>query len=109
MSKDEELGLRIRNVLGQASGIIEKKMFGGVGFLLRGNMFCGINKGRLIVRVGPGQDKVALAQPYARPFDMTGKPMAGWVMVEAPGFETVEALQEWLKQALAFNETLPAK
>jgi len=109
MNDDELLAQRIRSELSQVASLTEKKMFGGVGFLIRGNMACGINKGRLIVRVGQENDEKALAKPYTRPFDFSGKPMAGWVMVDPGGYDSGEELKNWIKLAVAFTLTLPAK
>jgi TfoX/Sxy family transcriptional regulator of competence genes len=87
----------------------EKKMFGGVGFLVNGNMACGVHKKDMIVRVGPENHKDALARPHTHIFDMTGRPMAGWVMVEPEGCATENDLKGWIQQGLAFAHTLPAK
>lgn len=108
MSQDDLLAQKIRAELGKV-GFVEKKMFGGIGFMIRGNMACGINKGNLIVRVGPEKDAEALSRPHARPFDMTGRPMAGWVMVEPKGYEAETDLKEWIRQGVEFAKTLPAK
>src|SRR5665648_337703 len=88
MAYDENLGLRISEILANVSGLEEKKMFGGVGFLVNGNMACGVHKDNLIVRVGPGNYQSTLETEHVKVFDMTGRPMTGWVMVAAPGFET---------------------
>jgi hypothetical protein len=85
-----------------------KKMFGGTCYLLDGNMLCGVYKDYLILRLGPGQAQKALSKPHVKPFDITGRPMKGWVMVEAPGFEG-PLLPQWLTQAKTFVETLPPK
>ena len=81
MAYDEGLAHRVREVLRDLPGLVEKKMFGGIGFLVHGNMACGVNGDELIVRVGPEGYQEALARPHARPFDMTGRPMKGWVWV----------------------------
>lgn len=109
MSFDENLGLRIRTLLAGEPGLVEKKMFGGVGFLLDGNMACGVNKDALIVRVGADAYQAALDQAHARPFDMTGRPMTGWVMVDPPGVESENALEAWLRQGCDFARSLPPK
>jgi len=72
-------------------------------------MACGVHKNDLIVRVGPEKYEEALSRPHARPFDMTGRPMAGWVMVAPEGCETESDLKAWVKQGLAFARSLPAK
>jgi TfoX/Sxy family transcriptional regulator of competence genes len=109
MPYDEGLAYRIREMLGNQPGLEEKKMFGGVGFMLRGNMACGVYKESLVVRLGPERNDEALARPHARPFDITGKPMKGWVMVAAEGCAEDEDLQSWVRQGVDFALTLPAK
>jgi TfoX/Sxy family transcriptional regulator of competence genes len=84
-------------------------MFGGIGFLLNGNMACGVHDQELIVRVGPEHSAEALAQPYTRLFDMTGRPMSGWIVVDPPGCRSQEDLQAWLNQGIEFARTLPPK
>jgi len=90
-------------------GLVEKKMFGGVGFLLNGNMACGVNKDDLIVRVGPDRYEQTVIQPHARPFDFTGRPMKGWVMVSPDGVSADGDLQNWVNQGITFAKSLPAK
>jgi TfoX/Sxy family transcriptional regulator of competence genes len=109
MPYDEELALRVSAALGILSGLTEKKMFGGVGYLLNGNMACGVHKDSLIVRVGPDGYQNALAQPHTRVFDITGRPMTGWVMVASKGCETDETLAAWVQQGVDFAATLPPK
>ena len=109
MAYDENLNLRLREMLTHVSGLQEKKMFGGVGFLVNGNMACGVHKDSLIVRVGPENYQAALDHEYARVFDMTGRPMTGWVMVAAPGCATDKALSDWVQQGLEFALSLPPK
>lgn len=109
MPYDQGLASRIRKILGDAPGLTEKQMFGGVGFLLHGNMACGVHKDRLVVRVGPANYDSALAMPHARPFDITGRPMKGWVMIEAGGSTADKSLSEWVRQGLQFARTLPPK
>src|SRR5512140_3014270 len=105
MAYDELLGVRIRAALGPLPGLEEKKMFGGIGFLVNGNLACGVHKNNLIVRVGPEKHAAALARPHTIPFDMTGRPMAGWVMVEPQGCATESELKAWVEQGLAFATT----
>jgi TfoX/Sxy family transcriptional regulator of competence genes len=109
MAYSESLAERTRRVLDRRKGITEKKMFGGVGFLLRGNMCVGIWKDSLIARVGPEQYEELLSQEFVREFDITGKPMKGWVLVEPEGVETDEQLAEWVRRSLEFVASLPAK
>ena len=86
-----------------------KKMFDGVCRLLNGNMVCGVYKDYLILRLGVETAETALQSEFTRPFDITGRAMKGWVMVEQKGFATDDALEEWLNQAKEFVDTLPAK
>ena len=109
MAYSESLAARIRQLLAGRKDIVEKKMFGGVGFLLSGNMLVGVWQDSLIVRLGPAGAEAALAQPHVREFDITGRPMKGWVMVEPDGMETDGQLADWVERAVAFVSTLPAK
>ena len=109
MAYDEELAERIRRALAGRQGVSEKKMFGGIAFMLRGNMCCGIVGDELMVRVGPGRFQEALAEPHARPMDFTGRPMRGMVYVTPEGCRTDEALKRWVEQGLNFAATLPPK
>jgi TfoX/Sxy family transcriptional regulator of competence genes len=84
-------------------------MFGGICHLLNGNMFCGVYKDFLILRLGEENAERALRLSVVKPFDITGRPMKGWVMVEEDGFKKEEELEAWLNQAKAFVRTLPAK
>jgi TfoX/Sxy family transcriptional regulator of competence genes len=109
MAYDEGLAQRVREEMDAAPDYVEKKMFGGVGFMLRGNMACGVIGEELIVRVGPDAYEEALAAPHTQPFDMTGRPMRGWVVVTAPGYEADEDLAAWVERGVDFALTLPAK
>jgi TfoX/Sxy family transcriptional regulator of competence genes len=109
MPYDTLLTTRIRAALGPLPELIEKTMFGGVGFLVNGNMACGVHKNDLIVRVGPAGYAAALSRPHTKVFDMAGRPMSGWVMVEPQGCATESDLQAWLAQGLAFARSLPGK
>jgi len=108
MAYNEKLVERIRAEL---SGVpfVEKKMFGGVGFLVHGNMACGVYKNGMIVRVDPDKHTALLKKPYTRPFDITGRPMKGWLMVDADGCKTAKQLSAWVKEGIEFALTLPAK
>ncbi len=109
MAYNEMLAQRIRTVLEGVPGVTEKKMFGGTGFILRGNMACGVNGDDLIVRVGPEKDTQVLAMPHVRRFDMSARPMAGWIMVAPPGYQTDADLRRWIEQGMAFAGSLPPK
>jgi hypothetical protein len=109
MPFDESLAARVRPLLGSRRGFSEKKMFGGVGFLLNGNMCVAVWKEFLIVRTGPDAYEAALAEPAVREFDITGRSMTGWVMVEPDGLESDRQLSEWVQRAVDFVEGLPKK
>lgn len=109
MAYDEGLAQRVREELDELPGFVEKRMFGGIGFMLRGNMACGVHDADLVVRVGPAQYEEPLAQPHTRPFDMTGRPMRGWVMVSPDGRESDSDLRSWLQQGVDLALSLPPK
>jgi TfoX/Sxy family transcriptional regulator of competence genes len=109
MAYDEGLAERIRSVLQDEGAITEKKMFGGIAFLLKGHMFVGTAKGDLMVRVGPERHAECLKQPHARPMDFTGKPMVGYVFVSPDGLSEDEVLERWVRLGLRFAGTLPEK
>jgi len=108
MAYDLKLAERIRSEL-NGMPFVEKKMFGGVGLLLNGNLACGVNKDNLIVRVDPEKHTALLKKPHAKPFDLTGKPMKGWLLVEADGVKTDKQLSAWVKEGVEFAVTLPPK
>ncbi|MFW6069302.1 MAG: TfoX/Sxy family protein [Chloroflexota bacterium] len=109
MAYDEGLAQRVREVLDVRDDIGEKKMFGGLSFLLNGNMAVGVIGDELIVRVGPHDYEEALAREHARAFDFTGRTMSGWVVVETEGLEEDEDLTEWVLRGVGFAGTLPEK
>lgn len=109
MAFDEGLAERLHELLEGRKGVTEKKMFGGVCFLLHGKMFVGIVKDSLMVRVGPAAYAEALRQPHARVMDFTGRPMAGYVFVAPGGFDSDRDLRAWVERALQFVSTLPRK
>ena len=110
MAFDEQLAERVRGVLA-AAGMTptEKKMFGGLSFLIGGNMCCGVLGADLLARVGPNAAAGALGEPATRPFDMGRGPSAGWVVIAPAGVATDEALTVWVGRALAFATSLPPK
>lgn len=109
MAYSESLAERIRQQLNGESGIVEKKMFGGLAFLVNGNMSCGVVGEELMVRVGPNGYEAALAEPGAREMDFTGRPLKGMVYVSADGIRTAKRLAFWVEKALRFAQSLPAK
>lgn len=109
MAYDEELAQRVRDLVQKELSCSEKKMFGGIGFLMHGNMACGVIRKDLIVRVGQDSYTDALLKPHVELFDMTGRAMTGWVIVKEPGYRSDQDLQDWVSQGVAYALTLPAK
>ena len=109
MAYNEELADRVRAELAEHAEIAEKKMFGGLSFIDRGNMCCGVVNDDLVVRVGPDGHQQALSEPRARPMNFTGRPMKGMVFVGPGGYRTDDALAGWAKRGRDFTATLPAK
>ena len=108
MAYDKELAKRISVTFGTIP-IIEKKMFGGVGYLLHGNMACGVLDDALIVRVGKEDYEAALKRPHTRVFDTTGRVMRGWVMVSPESTTNDDEISNWVEQGIKFALTLPPK
>ncbi len=109
MAFDENLAGRIRRSLARKKGIEEKKMFGGIGFLLNGNMLVGVWKDSLIVRLGPDDGDDALGDPHVKAFDITGRPMKGWVLVKPEGVADDDQLRGWIGRAAKCVGKLPEK
>jgi len=109
MAFDQGLAQRIREVLGDIPDVVEKKMFGGLAFMIRGNMCVGIIGSELMVRVGKDVYDQALTQPHAREMDFTGKALKGFVYVGEDGIMEDKDLKSWIDQGLVFVDTLPAK
>jgi TfoX/Sxy family transcriptional regulator of competence genes len=108
MAYDIKLAERIRAQLGGLP-FVEKKMFGGIGFLIGGNMACGVYKEDLVVRVPREKHDALLKKPHVKPFDITGKPMKGWLLVEPGGCKSQKQLNAWVKEGVEFSGTLPPK
>ena len=108
MAYDEKLAARVRKALARTPGVVEKKMFGGIAFLTRGNMLVGVHKEALIARIAPDETDDALRDPNARIFDITGRPMKGWILVKPTGVAGAK-LGKWIDRASRFVRTLPAK
>jgi TfoX/Sxy family transcriptional regulator of competence genes len=103
---DEGLAQRIREHVEEAPGVSEKRMFGGLAFLVNGNMAVGVVKSELMVRVGPDEHAAALREPHARPMDFTGRPMKGFVFVAEAGVEDDDALARWVRRGVLFAASL---
>ncbi len=108
MTSEENLASRVRGALAHADDVREVKMFGGVGFMLNGNMVAAASKRGLLVRVGKDRHRDALTRPGTRPMEMRGRVMEGYVYVE-PAILDDESLRDWIRLAAAFVETLPPK
>ncbi len=109
MAYDEAVAGRAREALAGAPDVVEKRMFGGIAFMVRGNMCCGVIGDRLMLRVGPDGYEAALSRPNAKPMDFTGRPMKGMVYIEPAGFASTRDLDTWIKKAMEFALSLPAK
>ena len=109
MPYDEKVAARIRASLGSRNDVAEKKMFGGLAFMVRGHMCCGVTGDELMVRVGPDAYETALARSHAREMDFTGKPLRGFVYVAPQGFARRRDLDRWVTMGTEFVLTLPAK
>lgn len=109
MAYSEEPAQRIRDEIGEHPALAEMKMFGGIAFMIQGNMSVGVAGDDLMARVGRDADEEALAEPHVRPFDMTGKRMTGWVLVAAEGIDEDDNLARWIDTGVAYAESLPPK
>lgn len=109
MAYNEKLAERVRKVLGKEPGLTEKKMFGGLSFLINGNMAVGVEKDNLVIRVGPEKYELVLCMPHARQMDFTGKPMKGFIYVSPDGYKTDKSLSKWIQLGLDFAKSLPPK
>ena len=109
MPYNEDLDARIKKMVSRWKHTTNKKMFGGVCHLINGNMFCGVHKDSLILRLGEKTAREVMGGKDVREFDITGKPMQGWVMVAGNGYKSEKDLRSWLEKAKKFAKTLPAK
>jgi TfoX/Sxy family transcriptional regulator of competence genes len=109
MAYDEGLATRVRKLLDDEHGLVEKKMFGGLAMMLDGNMAVGVHGDGLIVRADPASHDDLLAEPGARTFDMTGRPMKGWLVVDAEGCTAAKDLRRWVRRGVAYARSLPPK
>jgi TfoX/Sxy family transcriptional regulator of competence genes len=109
MAYAENDGQRVRDALGDRDDVVEKKMFGGLAFMVRGHMAVGLTAAELMVRVGPEAWEDALAEEHAREMDFTGKSLKGFVFVDPAGWSTRAGLQKWVDRGVAYTESLPPK
>ena len=108
MAYDERLAARVRALLAGRADVSERKMFGGLTFMIGGNMCCGVNNDELIVRLDPDHEEEALARPHARPMDFTGRPMRGFITVQPDGLDG-DRLDRWVHEAVALAAARPPK
>jgi hypothetical protein len=109
MAFDESLAARIRGILSRRKGLQEKKMFGGLAFLLKGHLCVGVWKDSLVVRLGAEEGDVAMRDPHVKPFDITGQALKGWILVGPEALEDDDYLGSWVALAVKFVAGLPAK
>lgn len=109
MAYDHALASRVREALGDNPEITEREMFGGIAFLFAGNMAVGVSKDELMVRVDPDDYDETLATPGVRPFDMSGRPMRGWILVAPEATEDDKSLGRWVGIGVEFASSLPPK
>jgi TfoX/Sxy family transcriptional regulator of competence genes len=110
MAYDEDLANRIRELIAAEGGVKEQRMFGGLAFLIGGHMAVGVSgQGGLMVRVDPDETDALVAEPHARPFEMRGRPMRGWLRVDADGVATKDELEPWVSRGVAYARSLPPK
>lgn len=108
MAYDEDLAARVRGVLSDREDVLERKMFGGIAFMVSGSMCCGIVGDDLMVRVGPDRYDEAVSHPHVRPMDFTGRPLKGMIYVAAAGLRSQRELGRWVSEGVAFVEQVPA-
>ncbi|TDC48705.1 TfoX family protein [Jiangella ureilytica] len=109
MAFDDGLATRVREIVGERSGCSEKRMFGSLVFFLDGNMACGVQDDGLLVRLAPADREAGLGEPGTRPFELTGRPMRNWLVVDAAAVAEDADLRRWVGRGLAFAGTLPPK
>ena len=109
MAFDEQLADSVRRQLKVPGGVVEKKMFGGLAFLINGNMSVGVHGSELIVRIAPETTEDAKKHAGVRPFDITGRPMKGWVLVGESGIKDPASLERWVRRGVEYASSLPKK
>ena len=110
MAYDEDLANRIRELILQEPGVTEQRMFGGLAFLIDGNMSVSASRsGGLLLRVDPADTEALLKKPHAEPFEMRGRAMSGWLRVDADGVRAKRQLQPWVARGVAYARSLPPK
>jgi TfoX N-terminal domain len=106
---DPKLVERVRREIGERRGLSERQMFGCAAFFLNGNLSCGVRDNEIIVRVHPSSSTAAVKEPGARPFDLSGRPMKGWVLVDPTRIEGPKAFSKWISRGVEYASSLPKK
>ncbi len=107
---DEDLANRIRELVLSEPGVVEQRMFGGLAFLINGNMSVSASgRGGLLLRVDPAETDALLGKPHAHPFEMRGRAMQGWLRVEDEGLQTKRQLERWVARGVSYARSLPSK
>jgi TfoX/Sxy family transcriptional regulator of competence genes len=110
MGYDEDLANRIRELVSDEAGLTEKRMFGGLAFLINGNMSVSASgQGGLLLHVDPDETDALLQEPHAHPFEMRGRTMRGWLRVDAEGLKTDRELRRWVQRGVSYAHSLPSK
>ena len=110
MAYDEDLAFRVREVIAGERGVTEKRMFGGLAFLINGNMAVSASgQGGLLLRVDPAQGEALLKEPCARPFEMRGREMSGWLRVDTAKISDDEEFRRWVSHGVSYARSLPPK
>ena len=110
MAYDEDLANRIRELVATEAGVTEQRMFGGLAFLINGNMSVSASgQGGLLLRVDPAETDALLSEPHAEPFEMRGRVMQGWLRVDPAGLGTKRQLERWVARGVAYARSLPGK
>lgn len=110
MAYDEDLANRIRELVLSEPGVVEQRMFGGLAFLINGNMSVSASgQGGVLLRVDPAETDALLSKPHAQPFEMRGRVMQGWLRVDAEGLQTKRQLERWVARGVAYARSLPGK
>lgn len=109
MAYDQNLANRVKAILKGRRSVTEQKMFGGLCFMVNGNMACGVEKNKLVVRVGPDDYEKLLKQKNVREMDFTGKPLKGFIYIQSKGLRRADYLKKWVDRGIQFAKSLPKK
>jgi TfoX/Sxy family transcriptional regulator of competence genes len=110
MAYDEDLADRIRELIASEPGLTERKMFGGLAFMINGNMSVGVSgRGGLMLRIDPAETEALMSKPFAGPFEMRDTAATGWLRVDAEGVKTKRQLERWVARGVEYGRSLPTK